>query len=131
MPIYSFKCLVCKGTEEVVRPMAKSAYPVTCPNCGEKDMIRDLRADLFHTASDSYDNPVISDSMAVNISQIEEHKKAFPDIRITDEGQPIMENYAQHEDYMEKTGFIKHPGKLRAGPKKVMTIKNWECGAYD
>lgn len=108
--------------------MSESEDIVQCDECS-RIIQRDFRADLPHAASDRYDNPVISDTMAVSMDQIEEHKRAFPDVKITPEGQPIMENYAQHEAYLEKVGFVKHPGKLRTGPKKVMTIKNWECGA--
>ncbi len=118
MPMYSFVCSKCYYPAEVIRPMSESDKAVVCPLCSYQ-MRRDYSADLFHTASDRYDNPIISDAMAVSMDQIEEHKQAFPDVRITDEGQPIMESYSQHEDYLKKTGQIKHPGKTRVKSRVI------------
>jgi putative FmdB family regulatory protein len=33
MPVYSYSCVVCGGFD-LVRPMAESEAPVTCPDCG-------------------------------------------------------------------------------------------------
>ena len=74
-------------------------------------MNRDFKTDLPHAASDRYDKPIVSSSMAINPEQIAEHKATFPDIAVTPEGCPVLDNYSQHEAYLEKTGFVKHPGK--------------------
>lgn len=123
MPMYSFVCPKCGSGRQVVRPMSQSDEPVSC---GKIDCIgwmdRDYKTDMFHTSKDHYDKPIVSDAMAVSIDQIPEHRKLFPDVKITDEGQPIMENYAQHENYLEKTGQIKHPAKTRGG-KRIKSVK--------
>jgi hypothetical protein len=88
-------------------------------------MERDFQADLPHAAADTYDKPIISDAMAIPPEQIAEHKATFPDIKITDQGQPIFDNYAKHQDYLDKTGFVKQPGKqVNNSGKTVITMKD-------
>jgi hypothetical protein len=88
---------------------------------------RDFGADLFHTASDRYDKPIISDSLAIGMDQIAEHKAQFPDIDVTNQGQLVFDKYSTHEAYLEKTGHIKHPGKIRRRvAKKVATATTTE-----
>ena len=121
MPMYSYKCFHCGVGKTVMKPMSKSDRVEQCDECS-RILLRDFKADLFHTANDTYDKPIISDSMAVSPDQIAEHRATFPDIRMTDQGQPIFENYAKHEAYLKKTGFVKHPGKIRKRVKKVTTV---------
>jgi hypothetical protein len=85
-------------------------------------MERDFKADLFSTPKDTYSKPIISDSMAVPPEQIAEHLATFPDIKMTNAGQPIFDNYAKHDAYLEKTGFVKQPGKTRKRVKKLTTV---------
>lgn len=125
MPMYTFKCPECGYSKEVFRPMEESDLCVPCDGeyaCKQSLMQRDFAADLFHTAGDTYRTPIISDSLAVSVDQIDEHKKLFPDVEITKEGQPVFRSYKQHETYLEKTGFVKQPQKKRRqGAKKITT----------
>ena len=125
MPMYSFICPRCGHSKEIFRPMREADKSVPCDGehaCKKSLMQRDFAADLFHTASDSYKTPIVSDSLAVSVDQIEEHKQVFPDVKITDQGQPVMESYSQHEKYLKKVGFIKSPQKKRRqGAKKITT----------
>lgn len=118
MPVYTFQCPECKRLKEVTRPMSESDSPVFCYQC---DMVceRNFKADLFSTPKDTYSKPIISDSLAVSIDQIAEHRKQFPDIRMTDQGQPIFDKYSTHEAYLEKTNFKKDPAKIRKRVKKI------------
>ena len=122
MPMYSYKCSGCGHKQIISKPMSESSVKEECDNCQEITM-RDFSADAFHTSKGQYDRPIVSDAMAVNTDQIAEHKKLFPDVRITSEGQPIMENYAQHKNYLDKTGQIKHPAKTRGKSRVVSSIK--------
>lgn len=121
MPMYSFKCTKCMNVTEVMRPMSESDEPCHCSRCAAR-MRRNFQADLFHTSDDSYKTPLVSDSLAVNMDQIDEHKQAFPDVEITKEGQPVFRSYTQHEAYLKKVGFVKDPKKKRLNEKKVTTI---------
>jgi hypothetical protein len=84
-------------------------------------MERDYQTDLFHTASDRYDKPIISDSLAVGLDQIADHKRQYPDIDVTDQGQLVFDKFSTHEKYLIDTKHIKHPGKSRRRTKKVAT----------
>ncbi len=115
MPMYTYICPKCSpehGPVTVDKPMTHSDNEEKCGNCWSI-MKRDFKADLFHTASDSYQTPLVSDSLAVSIDQIAEHKRECPDIEITKEGQPVFTNFKQHEGYLKKTGFVKSPKKKR------------------
>ena len=124
MPMYSFKCPVCGRKKTVTRPMSESDVPVLCA-CRRTFMDRDFKADLPHAASDRYDNPIVSSSMAINPEQIAEHKATFPDIEVTPEGCPVFDNYSQHEAYLKKTGFVKHPGKKKNNSGKTVYKFDW------
>lgn len=110
MPSYCFTCK-CGQKIEVVRPMADANKPWKC-FCG-KPMARDFQTEHVFTGSKDYSKALVSDSLAVHPDQIPEHKKQFPNIDMTPEGQPIFTNYRQHQDYLDKTGFQKLPQKIR------------------
>lgn len=74
----------------------------------------------FRTPGDSYSKPIVSDSLAISPDQIAEHGKHFPDVGLTSEGQPIFENYKQHDNYLRKTGFIKNRQKLKPKGKRIV-----------
>ena len=108
MPMYNYEC-ECGNKDWDLRSIAERNDKFPCEVCGE-NMTKSISA--AHVRGD-YSHKIISDSMAVNIDQIAEHKKQFPDVRITDEGQPVMENYAQHEKYLTDSGFIKPQSKTK------------------
>lgn len=116
MPFYDFAC-GCGEKIEVFRPMKDCGKPQVCL-CGKK-MERDYQRMNIHAANKDYSKPIISDSLAINVSQIDEHKKLFPDVRITNEGQPILENYKQHDKYLKKIGFVKQPKKVKTKGKRI------------
>ncbi len=122
MPMYTFKCPKCKRAKVVTRPMSECDATVFCYSC-QMECNRDFKSDLFHTAADTYDKPIISDALAVAPDQIAEHRALFPEIQMTNEGQPVFDKYSTHEAYLEKTGHVKHPGKIRSRvEKKIATV---------
>jgi hypothetical protein len=122
--MYSFKCPECGGAREVVKTMSESDGIVVCKRC-TIPMDRDFQADLPHAASDRYDKPIVSASMAMAIDQIPEHKRLFPDIEVTPQGEPVFDNYADHDAYLEKCNFVKHPGKrVNNSGKTVITMSD-------
>jgi hypothetical protein len=84
-------------------------------------MSRNFQADIPHAASDRYDKPIISDSLAIGMDQIAEHKAQFPDIEVTNEGQLVFDKYSTHEAYLVETGHLKHPGKKVNNSGKTVT----------
>lgn len=118
MPYYTFVCNKCSLSDEKMLCMTDAGEPQLCPHC-KIEMHRDYQADLAFAASKDYHKPLVSDSLAVNPNQIEEHKQMFPGIEMTSQGQPVFTNYRQHDDYLKKAGFIKRPQKIRPRGKKI------------
>jgi hypothetical protein len=122
MPMYTYKCECSAFPEDVIKPMSQALDPAYCALCN-RQMHRDYQIDLPHASGGRYSSPIVSDSLAVSIDQIAEHKRAFPDIQITKEGQPVLEDYKQHQNYLDKCGFAKMPKKQRVRGKKISTKK--------
>ena len=66
-----------------------------------------------------YRRQIVSDSIAMNPYQIAEHRQLFPDIQVTGEGQPVFDNFADHEKYLEKCNVEKVPGKRKKRGKRI------------
>jgi hypothetical protein len=102
--------------------MAESDEPVGCINRCLSWMRRDFQADLPHAAKDTYSKPIISSSLGIGMDQIADHKRQFPDIDVTPDGELVFDNYNKHQAYLKKTGHIKHPGKQRRKERKVKQV---------
>lgn len=115
MAIHYFICDVCELS--ITDTSTKGVHK--CPECGE-----DMRWDLgkIQVGGDvTYGRTKYSDAMAVSPSQIEEHKKLFPDIKVDEHGRPGFDSFRQHDNYLKKCGFVKHPQKIksRLGKKRI------------
>ena len=67
----------------------------------------------FHIVGAAYMRTKYSDSLAVSMSQIAEHRETFPGVKIDNEGRPGFDNVKQQDAYLEASGMIKHPQKIR------------------
>jgi len=114
MPLYEFQCSKCFHVTSVVAPM--NAVPKTV-DCERGCAYQTRRLFSFNTGNVDYANPIVSQSLAMHPEQIDEHKRLFPEIKVTDDGCPVFSNYADHEAYLKKTGFTKLPGKRNPRPK--------------
>lgn len=119
MPRYSFLCPNCGAKTEVVRSMASADNIVRCHR-GHR-MNRNFQAEgvLVGAGRRSYSKPIVSDSLAILPEQIPEHRRMFPNIEVTSEGQPVFDNYADHNKYLETCGFEKVPQKKKKRGKKI------------
>ncbi len=122
MPMYTYTCPECIHQEEIMKPMVDFDKDEYCELCGASTN-RNFQADLPHAASDRYDKPIVSDSMAIHPEQIKEHERLFPDIKVTKEGQPIFEKYSQHEAYLKKTNYVKERQTPKRRGKAIPTKK--------
>ncbi len=61
----------------------------------------------------------ISDALAVGPSQIMEHKRLFPDIKVHSDGRPEFTSVKQQSDYMDTCGFHKYKQKLKKKGKPL------------
>lgn len=119
MPVYTFVCRKCGKSVELVRQMKEADNPVICSCDPYGQMERDYQADLPNVSGGDYHRPIVSDSLAVSPEQIAEHKQLFPDIQVTPEGQPVFDNFKQHDDYLKATGFRKKRQKLKSKGVKI------------
>lgn len=117
MPRYCFICPSCNINLEVVRPMADAMEPWYC-TCG-KEMQRSFQAERVNTGGKDYSRPIHSDSLAISPTQRAEHQRLFPDIKLDNQCRPIFDSFRNHENYLKKTGFIKHPGKSKRKGKRI------------
>jgi len=115
MPIYEYRCEICGKEEERVLPMsADIPSSVPCTRFAEfgdgacKGTAH--RVYSFASGNTEYNNPIISQSLAVHPEQAAEHRAAFPDVKLKDNQFPVFENYQQHDKYLEKSGFVKRKG---------------------
>ena len=119
MPIYCYLCPECSNDFEVPRSIAETAKPQYCP-CGIK-MNHNFRAEgvLVGAGKRSYHKPIVSDSLAMNPNQIPEHRRLFPNVQVTSEGQPVFDNFSDHEAYLEKCNIVKEPQKKKKRGKRI------------
>lgn len=108
--VYTFLCPNCESKVELIMSMADYDPVQHCTRC-KGPMRRDFSDARVGKGRKQYRRPIISDSLAVSIDQIEEHKRLFPDVQITDEGQPVLDTYEKHEAYRKARNVEKLPGK--------------------
>lgn len=107
MPTYCFKCLECGESTEVFRPMRDFDLPEMC-KCG-KQMSRDLVTEHSAVRSD-YKEPIVSDSMAFDAMDLDEHRKRFPDIEVRVDharsARPVFRSLGQRRAYLKARKFV-------------------------
>jgi len=120
MPEYHFACDKCKRADSVIWPMSRSGELLDCEVCGGKM----YRVYNFSVGGDEYSKPVVSDALAMNPDQIPEHREHFPDVEVRPDGRPVFKDFKQHDNYLKKTGFVKHTKKVhRLGRQTIATMK--------
>jgi len=105
VPTYCYTCDECGVATEKVLQMSASGNPQWCV-CG-KLLRRNYTAEAAVDSDRPYAKPIISDSLAVSASQVEEHRQKFPYIKIQDDGRPVIESARQHQRYLDDIGFHK------------------------
>ncbi|KKN77824.1 hypothetical protein LCGC14_0355610 [marine sediment metagenome] len=117
MSRYCYLCPECGERKEVIRSICDHPSDMVCGEC-DSIMDHDFKAEnvLVGAGRRSYSKPIVSDSLAILPEQIPEHRKMFPNIEVTKEGQPVFDNFSDHEAYLKKCNFEKVPQKKR---KKV------------
>ena len=110
MAIHNFTCDDCGITIEDTN--TKKIHK--CYKCGAA-----MRWDLYIGIHGNYKTPIHSDALAINPCQVPEHRKLFPNIELDGDCRPIFDNFKRHQDYLDKTGFIKTPKKVKVKGKKL------------
>lgn len=106
MSTYCYRCPGCKTTSTIDKPMAASNRPEQC-SCGEW-LERDYQAEQCSGHGD-YADPIISESMAFDSADANEHRRQFPNVGLAIEGRsayPILRSLKQKKEYLKKRGFV-------------------------
>jgi predicted RNA-binding Zn-ribbon protein involved in translation (DUF1610 family) len=88
-----------------------SKTPHVCPNCNAQ-MYWDLGNTIV--SGGTYKKKIVSEAMAISAGQADEHRRLFPGVELTPKDGslcPTFTDFKTHEDYLKKTGFVKHPQK--------------------
>jgi len=116
MKPYTFGCNVCgRVIENDICPFDddnKRIYSTEC--CGEHMQRLMGEAKHWNINGGTYIRTKYSDSLAVSVAQIDEHKTTFPDIKVDSQGRPGFDTVKQHDDYLNQTGFVKATQKIRS-----------------
>jgi len=106
---WTFVCEVCSRVIEADAPVG-----VENTRCCDKYMQRVYpNHKQFHILGAPYIRTKYSDSMAVSISQIEEHKQMHPNVKIDAQGRPGFDTVQQQDKYLNAIGMRKDPQKIR------------------
>ncbi len=114
---YDFSCPECDVVKEVVRMMSEVGEPVTC-DCGVQ-MKRKYGFRVGAGRKQRYARSIVSDSLAMHPDQIPEHRRLFPNIEVTSEGQPVFDNYEEHSKYLKACNIEKLPQKIRHKGRRI------------
>lgn len=114
MKDWTFVCLKCGETLEL------DESPDSAPRCCDEYMDRVFNAHkIINVGNKEYFHTKFSDSLAMAPSQIAEHKRLFPDIKVDSEGRPGFDSVRQHSDYLKKCGLHKEPQQIRKNKRAV------------
>jgi len=107
--IHKFACDDC----EIIIEDTDTHKIHVCKNCG-----RDMRW-CMRLGGTNGDYNHVSDSLAINPSQIAEHRAHFPNVDILPDGRPHFTSVKQQSDYVDKCGFHKHIQKIKPKGKRL------------
>lgn len=89
MPVYEFACEKCGEVVEKLRPMKDSGKAEKCPECGTK-MVKCYNPPARF--GQTWDKPILDESVGVNANQVAEHRRMYPDIPLTNDGRVIVKS---------------------------------------
>jgi len=106
MPVYCYRCPECDEKDERYMPLAEFGKTILC-KCGV--VMHTSIVDQRPTVRGEYNKPIVSDSMAFDPIDIEEHRKKYPDIDlVVDEvsARPVLRSLSQRRAYQKERGFV-------------------------
>lgn len=113
MKLHTYKCWDCG-----YHFSDKAINAPDCPKCKSSKTGMDCKIAIHG----NYQHPIHSDALAISPTQIEEHKRLFPNIRLDKACRPIFEKFTDHEAYLKRCNIIKHPQKLKVKGKQIAKI---------
>lgn len=110
MPVYTYKCDNCGRREDQYRTMRNRNRRLPCGVCQKGLLERAFTEEMVNSTEQDYAKPVLSDAMGVHPSQIQEHKRLYPDIPITPDGRIECRSHAERKRIMKKLQFVDRDG---------------------
>ncbi len=80
-----------------------------CSTCGKPMYLVYTK----HSSSSRGDYEHISESLAINPCQEKAHRKLFPDVDVLADGRIRFTSVRSQSKYLQQTGFVKVPQKIR------------------
>jgi hypothetical protein len=98
-----------------VKNVQKIVYKQKC-ECGGEMKAGFAPERRFAVCGAHGDFNLISDSLAVPVQQIAEHRQTFPDIEVRSDGRPHFKSIKQYDRYLKQTGFKRQSHGKITGP---------------
>ena len=112
MKVEKVKCAECEESRTI------------CPKCEARLAAKEYVGCNFNIKGAPYSQPIHSDAMAIQPSQVAEHRELFPDVKIDEQCRPVMENSDQHQKYMDACGFVKKRQSTRMGGEIIAVLED-------
>jgi hypothetical protein len=97
------------------KDVQKIVYKQKC-ECGGEMKAGFAPEKRFAVCGANGDFNLVSDSLAVPVQQIAEHRQAFPDIEVRPDGRPHFKSIKQYDNYLKQTGFKRQSRGRITGP---------------
>lgn len=111
-------CLECyDGKDGDIVRINRMDDEASCVICGEPNYLVYTNRGM----STGGDYELISESLAINPVQTKAHRKLFPDVGVLSDGRLKFTSVRSQSKYLQKTGFVKMPQKIRSKNKKKIT----------
>ncbi len=106
MPLYEYVCDTCGHRLDEVRRIAIRTVPTPCPNpqCAGTCFFDPIASMSPHTDT-GYNQPILSEALGVDPTQIKEAQQRFPDHKFTPDGRMILESHGQRRKILKELGF--------------------------
>lgn len=107
MPVYVYKCTVCGHTHDGLSTVGHRDLPRPCPQpqCDgacDRDVVASMTA---HSTDQEYRQPIYSEALGVNPSQIADAQKRFPHHEFAPDGRMILRSHAQRGRVLKELGY--------------------------
>ena len=111
-------CLGCYGNDhgEITKVNRVDEDDPTCKKCGEPNYLVYTNLKAYGGSGGDYN--FSSQALAMQPSQVEAHKKLFPNVDVVN-GCPTFKSVRQREKYNNEIGVVKRPAKVKKRGKRI------------
>ncbi len=112
-------CLECYDGEKgaIVKVTKIDPDDPVCLKCGKPNYLVFTNRQAYGGCNGDY--KLTSAALAISPSQIRAHKKLHPSVGVLPDGQLQFTSFRSHDEYLKKTGFVKHTQKRKVKGKII------------